>query len=70
VPFGKLVGLRVIVTPEPIVTVYDRLPVLLAPSVAVIVKLDAAAVVGVPDRTPLELNVNPVGKVPEVFVYV
>lgn len=39
-------------------------------SVAVMVTGDDPAVVGVPDSTPADVNVNPVGSVPAVTAYV
>jgi hypothetical protein len=37
-------------------------------SVTVTVKLEAAAFVGVPDMTPVELKLRPAGKLPELTV--
>ena len=69
-PFGKVVGLSVSVTGAVIVTLYERVPVFAELSVALIVKLDVPAVVGVPESTPPLLRVSPAGNVPELTEYV
>src|SRR3954451_3365252 len=50
---------------------YARLPVLPEPAVALIVKLEVPAVVGIPEIRPVEpLSVNPAGSAPESTVKV
>jgi hypothetical protein len=53
-------------------TVIDKafVAVAAAASVTVTVKLDVAAVVGVPEITPAELSANPAGRVPAVTAHV
>ena len=63
VPFGNVAGLTVIAAL--MVTAYARAPVAPRPSVAVTVKLEVAAVVGVPVMTPLAaFSDRPAGKPP------
>ncbi len=63
VPFGNVAGLTA--TPAFIVTAYACEPVAPSPSVAVIVKLLVAAVVGVPEIKPLAaFSESPAGKLP------
>ena len=62
-PLGNVAGLTVMAAL--IVTLYARAPVALRPSVAVIVKLEVAAVVGVPVIAPVvAFNDRPAGKLP------
>ena len=64
---GRLAGAIDNAAADDTVTEYARNPVAPTVSVAVIVKLNVAAVVGVPVSAPVaELSVRPVGKLPEV----
>src|SRR5471030_2180035 len=63
-PFGSVVGLRVIVGQVVTLTVYDRVPVQPLLAVALSVKVELPAVVGVPERTPAVVRVSPAGRVP------
>ena len=66
---GSVVGDTVIVG-QVIVTLYARLPGHPLVSVAVTVNAYGPAAVGVPDRTPADDKVTPVGKVPNVVAKV
>ena len=62
-PLGRVAGFTVIAAL--IVTLYARAPVAPRPSVAVMVKLEVAAVVGVPEIAPVAaFSESPAGKLP------
>ena len=64
IPFGSVLGESVIA--EQIIIVYARLPEHPLASVAVTVKVKLPPVVGVPEITPEDESVSPVGSVPVV----
>lgn len=71
VPEGRLVVVIVITVGVggvvPVIVMESSLVALLSPSVALTVKREVPAVVGVPEIVPAELKLNPAGRVPEAI---
>ena len=54
----------------PVIVMLSSFVALLSPNVALTVKREVAAVVGVPEIVPAELRLNPAGSVPEAIDHV